>query len=180
MLEATLFYLFAAMTVACGFIVVVRRSPFESALALVVSFFFLAALYAMLGAHFVAAIQLLVYAGAIMVLFIFVIMVLNLTGDEGRRHRRLSVGSVAGLASALLLGGTILASFVGSSGFPGGASPVGGGGGVPPGASPAFGTVEAVGLELFGGRFLLPFEVASLLLTVAVVGAVVLAKKDLE
>jgi NADH-quinone oxidoreductase subunit J len=181
MLESVLFYLFAFLTVAAGVVVVIRRSPFESALALVASFFFLAALYAMLGAHFVAAVQLLVYAGAIMVLFIFVIMVLNLTGDEGRRPWRITAGMVAGVASALLLAVTVLWAFARSPALP---APPGdaalGAIAASPGGTVAFGTIEAVGAELFGGRFLLPFEVASMLLTVAVVGAVVLAKKDLR
>jgi NADH-quinone oxidoreductase subunit J len=78
MAEAIAFYTLASVAVALGVIVITRQSPISSAVALVGSFFCLAAMYALLDAHFVAIIQVLVYAGAIMVLFIFVIMLLNI------------------------------------------------------------------------------------------------------
>ena len=85
-MELILFYIFAGLAVATALGVVAFKNPISSAFALVVSFFAIAALYAMLNAHFLAVIQILVYAGAIMVLFIFVIMLLNLQPEELKEY----------------------------------------------------------------------------------------------
>ncbi len=170
MFEAGLFYFFALVTVVAGVSVITQRNPINSAISLVASFFGLAAIYAMMGAHFVAVIQLLVYAGAIMVLFIFVIMVLNVRDEGGIELFKIGRRGILGVSVGLLLGGGVLIA----------AGAVGGAELLAPGRAPAdFGSIEAIGTALFDGRYLLPFEVISILLTVAVVGAVVLAKREL-
>jgi len=161
------FTLFALIAVVSGFVVVTRQNPISSAVALVVCFFFLAGMYALLDAHFVAVIQVLVYAGAIMVLFIFVIMLLNLRGDEAPPWSDLAPRAIAGLAAAGLTGlGLVVAVEAVKNAEIGE-------------AQPEFGTIEQVGNALFGGTYLLPFEYASALLTVAMVGAVVLGKRKI-
>lgn len=167
MSEAVLFYLFSLVAVIAGLGVVTARNPITSALSLVACFFFLAANYVLLDAHFVAVIQVLVYAGAIMVLFIFVIMLLNLRGDEPAPLFELSRRALFGIAVGGLLGIGLITAVSLHPGAPAGGLP------------DEFGTIAAVGRSLFAGPYLLPFEVVSLLLTVAVVGAVVLAKKEL-
>jgi NADH-quinone oxidoreductase subunit J len=166
MAEPVLFYLFSFLAVLSGLSVIVARNPIASALSLVVCFFCLAADYVLLDAHFVAVIQVLVYAGAIMVLFIFVIMLLNMREDltaTGELSRR----ALAGLGVAGLLGMGVVAG-------------LGRIHATAPSALPdQFGTIAAIGRAMFGGPYLLPFEVVSVLLTVAVVGAVVLAKREI-
>lgn len=166
MTEAVLFYLFSIAAILAGVGVITARNPITSALSLVACFFFLASDYVMLDAHFVAVIQILVYAGAIMVLFVFVIMLLNLReegpaplGEIGRR-------GFAGIALAGLLG-IGLVTAVGTLHEASATLPEG------------YGTIANVGLALFGGRYLLPFETVSVLLTVAMIGAVILAKKEI-
>lgn len=166
MTEAVLFYLFSLVAIVAGFVVITARSAITSAVALVACFFFLAADYVMLDAHFVAVIQILVYAGAIMVLFVFVIMLLNLREDRpgslGDLGRRAFLGvAVAGVLGVGLVTAIPLVH-------------------TPPAELPdGFGTIANVGLALFGGNYLLPFEIVSVLLTVAMIGAVVLAKREI-
>lgn len=167
MLLAVTFYLFALLAVLSGFVVVTRRNPIASAVALVVCFFFLAGLYVMMDAHFVAIIQVLVYAGAIMVLFIFVIMLLNLRGDGLKAWPDISARALIGLGVAGMVGMGLLVALdalVHVEGQP---------------AAEGFGTIEQVGRAMFGGAYLLPFEYVSALLTVAMVGAVVLGKRKI-
>jgi len=170
MFEAALFYTFSSLAIVAGVLVVTLRNPISSAIALVASFFCLAAICAILGAHFVAVIQVLGYAGAIMVLFIFVIMLLNLRDEVAVSWGDFSPRVVFGFVVAALLGGglVIAAAAVGETGMIAAAD-----------ASPDYGTIKAVGRAIFSGRFLLPFEAVSALLTVGVVGAVVLSKRDL-
>jgi NADH-quinone oxidoreductase subunit J len=164
--STVLFYVFALGVALSALSVVTRKNPIASAVSLVSCFFFLSAIYAMLDAHFVAVTQILVYAGAIMVLFIFVIMLLNLRGAGGTIRPTWAPRAVAGLAAAGLVGtGLVTALSALTTPFQG--------------QVPAdFGTIEQVGNTIFGGQYLLPFEVASALLTVAMVGAVVLAKRE--
>ena len=100
MFEAVFFYLFSLFAIVSGVGVVTMRNPIASALSLVICFFFLAADYALLGAHFVAVIQILVYAGAIMVLFIFVIMLLNLRHGDHLTFNDIGPRGVVGMATA--------------------------------------------------------------------------------
>jgi NADH-quinone oxidoreductase subunit J len=163
-----LFYFFSLLSVIAGIFVVTARNPITSAISLVVSFFGLAADYVLLDAHFVAVTQVLVYAGAIMVLFIFVIMLLNLRGEKAPLldvSRRALLGmAVAGLIGVGLVAGLENVTAGMSEGVP-----------------KDFGTIASVGEALFSSnsRWLLPFEVVSVLLTVAVIGAVVLAKREI-
>jgi NADH-quinone oxidoreductase subunit J len=167
MTEAVLFYLFSLVAIVAGLSVVLARSPIASALSLVVCFFFLAADYVLLDAHFVAVIQILVYAGAIMVLFIFVIMLLNLRDDAPTPLLEISRRGLVGMAVAGVLGTGLIAALE--------ALPVTAAAKIPEG----YGKVESVGISIFSGAYLLPFEVVSVLLTVALVGAVVLAKREI-
>jgi NADH-quinone oxidoreductase subunit J len=168
-----LWWVFAAMTLAGGVGMVFARTPIASLMFLVTAFFGLAAIYVTLGAHFIAAVQVIVYAGAIMVLFLFVIMLLNL-GHELQRDVRSAFWVVAGT-----VGGALIAGILGY--FAWGAL-----GGVPAEAQHAgllidetvreLGAVGAIGIPLFT-HYLVPFEVTGLLLLVALVGAVLLAKR---
>lgn len=164
-----MFYTLGAVAVGSGLLVVTRRNPIMSALSLVLNFFCLAGLYLTLNAQFIAVIQIIVYAGAIMVLFLFVIMLLNLR-DERSLSEGMSARKVigAGLVFGLLL--QVLYILMNSSdGFPQKDAAL----------AVSIGTVEVIGVQLFT-TFLFPFEVTSLLLTAAIVGAVLLAKKKID
>lgn len=167
MTEAVLFHFFSLVAMLAGISVVVQRNAIGSALSLVVCFFFLAADYVLLDAHFVAVIQLLVYAGAIMVLFIFVIMLLNMRESGPPAIDGLSPRALWGVAVAGLFGVGALGMLDGVVHTPASSLPDG------------FGTIASIGNALFAGPYLLPFEVVSLLLTVGMVGAVVLAKREI-
>lgn len=165
-MDAFLFFLFAAIAVACGINLVVQTHPISSALSLVGVMGSLAVLYLLLGAEFMAAAQMIVYAGAIMVLFIFTIMLLN-AGSETRKSRS---------TFAKLLGVPALIGFLGIVSFLIQA--------LLPRTEPvkfgAFtgGTAQAIGKKLFT-EYLLPFEVTSVLILIAILGAVVLARKEI-
>ncbi|MCP4548283.1 MAG: NADH-quinone oxidoreductase subunit J [bacterium] len=162
-METVLFYLFAALTLASGLMVITRRNPVASALYLVLCFFGLAGIYVLMDAYFLAAIQIAVYAGAIMVLFLFVIMLLRLEPTElpsfmNSWSKRLYV------AVTLVLGGVFLGLDLMRT--------------VNTGADSALtGEAGAIADRLFN-RYLLPFEVTALLLLVAIVGAVVMARRE--
>jgi NADH-quinone oxidoreductase subunit J len=174
MLAQILFYFFAAIAILCALMTVTRRSPVASALWLIGTFFSLAAIYTLLGAFFIGVIQILVYAGAIMVLFLFVIMLLNL-GNEFEPDFRGTVWKVVGAGSALVM----LALLARMFGEPV-AAPLG------EVAGPALlatqvaehGAVGAIGVPMFLD-FVVPLQVTGILLLVAVVGAVVLAKRKI-
>lgn len=164
MLHPVLFYILSGLTIAGALGVILARHPVYSVLSLVVTLFGLSALFVALQAFFVAVIQILVYAGAILVLFLFVVMLLDIAPETLRRTRsRTSLLAGVGLAG-LFLWQMVWA--VGSESLA--ARPV-------PGGS-AEGTTAAVG-ELLFTTFALPFEVASFLLLAGIIGAIVLAKK---
>ncbi len=164
--QEVVFLLLAFATVFSAILVIAARNPINSAMALVATFLFLAAIYAQLLAHTIAILQVLVYAGAIMVLFLFVIMLLSLT-HVGDVTPRLTIHQVVGGAASLgVLAGVGTALFRWHE-------PLGGQRGRE--SLLRFGTLEQVGGLLYT-RWLLPFEVVSLLLLVAMVGAVVVAK----
>lgn len=166
-MEILFFYLVALVALVSGFLVIRCQSPVNSALALVNTFFCLAIFYVMLYAPFMAAIQVMVYAGAIMVLILFVIMLLNL-GTEARK--RYTHGVVwASIASLLVLLNVLF--FVKRGRVTGAA------GDISNFDIQTIGHTELIGRTMFT-EFLLPFEIASILLLVAIVGAVVLAKKE--
>ncbi len=159
-----LFYIFAAITVLAALNMVLQRTPVYSALSLIVVLCSLAVVYLLLGAEFMAVLQVIVYAGAIMVLFVFVIMLLN-AGHEVPSHRsRIAKWIGAPLVAAFLV--EMLVAIWNQ--FPAGSA-----------ATPAHldGSPAAIGHLLFRS-YVLPFEVTSVLILVAVLGAVVLAKKE--
>lgn len=165
--EVILFWCFALGTVLASAGVLFTRNPVASAMSLVAAFFFLAGIYVLLWAHTIAVLQVLVYAGAIMVLFLFVIMLLSLTdtGDVAQ----LTFGRIVGaLACAALLGGLVAALRQ---------LPEGGMAWAQNDAArlKSFGTLQELGAVLYT-QWLFPFEAVSLLLLVAIVGAVVVAK----
>ncbi len=167
--ETIFFYLLGAVFVGSALMMVTRRNPVIAALYLILNFFCLAGIYLTLHAQFIAVIQILVYAGAIMVLFVFVIMLLNLS-DERRLSEAISFKKIVagGLSVALLL--ELLYIFVyRKTDLPT----------LNAERSIEIGTVESIGRHLFT-KFLFPFEVTSILLLAAIVGAVVLAKRRLD
>ena len=159
-------WIFASLAVGGGVGTVTSRNPIASLMFLVLSFFSLAALYVILGAHFIAAIQVIVYAGAIMVLFLFVIMLLNL-GHDYRSDLRQGGWIVAAFGMAGLIGYGIAQAFRGT---PGSLARVA----EPP--APEANAVGAIAYPLFE-RYVVPFEMVGVLLLVAIVGAVLLAKR---
>jgi NADH-quinone oxidoreductase subunit J len=157
------FWLFAAIAVGGGFVTVTRRNPLSAALGLAVSLIAIAGLFAMLEAHLLFILQIFVYAGAIVVLIVFVIMLINQEEPE-LEEMRLRPGRFAASAIACAAGCALTLRSL--RGLPDFASPV------PPG----FGTVESVAGVAFGA-YLVPFEFLGLILLVGILGAVVLAKK---
>jgi NADH-quinone oxidoreductase subunit J len=168
--ESILFYAFGSVAVGTALGMILQRNPLLSALLLVANFFCIAALYLLLHAQFLAVIQIVVYTGAIMVLVIFVIMLLNL-GDEEGLTERLNLWQSLGLA--LIVGFFIEMVYILMF-----KDRTGGFAELHANAN-ANGTVEAIGDAMFS-KFLLPFEVTSFLLLVALVGAVVLAKRRVQ
>jgi len=165
MTELVLFWIFAAAIVVSSALVIVSRDALHSAMSLVAAFFFLAGEYVLLWAHTIAVLQVLVYAGAIMVLFLFVIMLLSLT-ETALGGGRMSFGrAVGGAASAALL--VLLVVAIARMQVPAVT--------LDAARQATFGTLAHVG-EVLYTRWLLPFEAVSLLLLVAIVGAVVVAK----
>ena len=166
-MDVILFLIFAIIAVVAAINVVVQTHPISSAVSLIGVMGSLAVLYLLLGAEFIAAAQVIVYAGAIMVLFIFVIMLLN-AGAEAKRGRSIMVQLLGVPLLIALLG--LLAFFV-SRLFPQSVSVHFGGF--------TGGTARAVGQALFT-TYLLPFEVTSLLILIAILGAIVLARKEMD
>lgn len=159
-----LFYIFATISVLGALCVISFRNTLSSAISLVGTFFGVACLFALLGAHFLAAMQILVYAGAVMVLFVFVIMLLSLGREELLKIKLSFTGIIGILVGGYLLSLLLLHLRKVSYAFP-------------QMTREGYGTIESVGQVLFG-EYLIPFELTSFLLLVAVVGAVVLAKKE--
>jgi NADH-quinone oxidoreductase subunit J len=167
-METLFFSLVAAIAIISSILVITNKNPINSALSLIMTFFCLATLYVMLEAPFMAAIQIIVYAGAIMVLIVFVIMLLNLKSESGRRtSHALFLGSMTGVL--LLIQTWYLlwrSSLTGTKGV------------VDSAMIAKVGHTELIGKSLFT-EFLLPFEITSVLLLAAIVGAVILSKKKL-
>jgi NADH-quinone oxidoreductase subunit J len=172
---ALLFWLFALGTVGGGLFVITRRNPIAAVMGMVGTFFALAGLYLMLYASFLAAIQVLVYAGAIMVLFVFVIMILNRPEDEPWSVQGLLGKALALVAIAYLtvrLGAVLWDLKDTQHAAVAGPRPLYE---IPPGDPGDFGSVRAVGNTLFRD-YLFPFEAVSLVLLTAVVGAIAVAR----
>ncbi len=161
-----LFYFLSFLAILCGLMVVIEKNPIHSVLYLVITFFAIAGHYILLNAQFLAAVHIIVYAGAIMVLFLFVIMLLNLN-KETEPHKSNIVKAAAVIASGLLLI-ILVGALKGASALP-----------APETANEGMGLVKNLGLVLFK-QFLLPFEIASLLFLSAMVGAVMLGKRNIQ
>jgi NADH-quinone oxidoreductase subunit J len=157
--EQVVFFLLAALTVFFSIFTITRRNPVTAVMSLVATFFCLAGIYATLSAHFLAVLQVLVYAGAIMVLFIFVVMILNREEVSPVSLKPTRFVALAGAAYLL-----VKFLHVSDAGVP-----------MPGQISEAFGTVGSIGDMLFRD-FLFPFEAISLLLLVAIVGGVVVSR----
>jgi len=167
-MQLVLFWIFSLLMLLCAMGVVFFRNPVSSAMSLVLSFIALAAVFVTLDAFFIAVVQVLVYAGAVMVLFLFIIMLLDLR-EEKRRRVRLS----AWLGGGLVVGGFISALLKVVLGLP--ALFV-----TKPALShPLANDIEQVGFNLFR-NFNLPFQMIGVLLLVATVGVVLLSKKELK
>jgi NADH-quinone oxidoreductase subunit J len=172
MLTQILFYVFAGIAVLSAAMTVSRKNPVASALWLIGTFFSLAAIYTLLGAFFIGIIQILVYAGAIMVLFLFVIMLLNL-GNEYVPDIRSTTWKVVAAGSSLVMLALLVRLFAGDP------TPVG------PFPGPEaliaqkveHGVVGAIGMVMFT-TYAVHLQVTGLLLLIAVVGAVALAKRN--
>ena len=158
------FYFLSALAVISGVLVITRRNAVHSALALIVTLLAVSGLYLMLYAPFVAGVQIIVYAGGIMVLFLFVIMLVNLerTVKERQFNRIWPVGVVAAVA---LLGLFVSVFVKGKNLFPEPRIPLA-----------EVNNTQQVGIMLYG-NYMFAFEIASLLLLVAILGAVIMAKK---
>src|SRR3954465_7648040 len=162
-----LFYVFAFLTLACGVLVVANpfsRNPVTSAMFLVLTIISMAGLFVLLHAFFLAAVQVLVYAGAVMVLFLFVIMLLDLKEEQRRKFQSFSV--ITGLIAVAAIGAIGWGAMVGAKFSAGNGGPL-------EGATPP------LGKTLFP-QYLLPFEIFSVLLLVAMIGVILLSKKEVK
>ena len=168
--QAIAFYVISAFILGFAVMVVSTKNTVHSVLFLVLNFLFVAALYALLGAEFLAVIQVLVYAGGIVVLYLFVVMLVNLKRPPEAHqdpHRRTRLGF--GLGIAILLELAAISGYASSQP----AVPV-----APAASLPVSGNTEQVGWLLYTS-YLIPFEIASILLLVAMIGAIILAKREL-
>jgi len=167
-MPAFLFWLFAGVMLIFGALVVINRNPIASALSLVVCFLGLAALFMSLDAFFIGVIQVLVYAGAVMVLFLFIIMLLDLRAEERRRMNWVAFtgGFIVAFSLLVQILAVISRTQMAKQTFP-------------PLASQQVDDVRNVGLLLFG-NYNLPFQVIAVLILVATVGVIVLSKRQLR
>src|SRR5579863_302514 len=169
--KAIAFYTLAAFILGFAVLVISTRDTVHSVLFLVLDFLFVAALYVLLGAEFLAAIQVLVYAGGIVVLYLFVVMLVNLGRPPEAYedpHRRTNLGFALAVAVLMELGMVAAYAYARPAPALAGAAP----------AIPVIGNTEEVGWLLYTS-YLIPFEIASMLLLVAMIGAIVLAKREL-
>ena len=165
-MTSILFYVFATFLIGSSLYVILNRNPIYSVIMLVFAFANLAAIYFLLEAYFIGILQILVYAGAIMVLFLFVVMLLNIGPDQPRpRWSALDRWWFGGLAA--VVGVTLLMLVVRWAGLTRA---------IPAEIDEQFGDIAPLATDLFS-RYLLPFETAALLLTVALIGTVFLAKR---
>jgi len=164
------FYLLAATMIIGGILVITRKNAIHSAMALITTLLAQAGLYLMLYAPFVAGVQIILYAGGIMVLFLFVIMLINL--ERNMQERQFNKQWLVGIAAATALGGLFIAVYTSSKGkalFPEGRMTYG--------ESQNTQAIAGLLFDRSTGQYMFAFEIASLLLLVAIIGAVVMAKK---
>ena len=171
MISPILFWIFAVLSVVSAIFMVATPNPVRSALGLVATFICVAVFYVMLSAQFIAAVQIIVYAGAIMVLFLFVIMLLNLGAPEALRERGTIQPVIAVILAIVFLSILFSAKLFVSVNVSG----------VPPAVYKPLGTVEGIGTALFAQNqpWVLPFEMTSFLLLIAVIGAIIMAKRKI-
>ncbi len=168
-METLIFIILAVIATASAMNILVQRHPIYSALSLILTFIALAGIYIQMHAEFIAVMQIVVYTGAIMVLFVFVIMLLNVR-EEPVSNPSLHLINYFGLPLSILL--MFQVSFILFKAFSGyGIS-------LSPSALNMAGNTAAIGKELYT-RYVLPFEVTSILLLVAIIGAIVMAKKEI-
>lgn len=167
-MQLVMFYILGFGAVLAALIMVTSKKPVAAAMSLILTMFLLAGIYVLLDAHLIAALQIIVYAGAIMVLFLFVIMLLNIQEKDGR----LAVKKMVLQFSCVGVVGILFITVVNLVTIDEALIKVGG-------AIQEFGTTKAVGKILFTD-FILPFEIASILLLAAIVGAVILAKRRID
>lgn len=162
------FYLLGGLAISAALLMLTNKKPVNAAMSLIVTMLCLAGIYVLLEAHLIAALQIIVYAGAIMVLFLFIIMLLNIQEKEGRLSGRKLFLQGAGI---VIIGFILInvIKLIGSGNLPAKTQ----------GLVDGFGTTKAVAKLLFT-EFVLPFEIASVLLLAAMVGAVVLAKQKVD
>jgi len=164
-MEALFFYTFSAISILSAFVVILHRKPTRALLALIVTMFSLAILFILLGAYFIAMIHIIVYAGAVLVLFLFVIMLQGIGAKDVPlfdRFRNIHY-VVVSLVCVTFTG--FLIYIVSNHAFPA--------------SQQTNGTVENIGITLFS-RYLLPFELTSVVLLLGIFAAVALAKKEKE
>jgi len=167
-METLFFLIITLVAIVSAILVITCKNPINSALALVMTFFCLATYYVMLDAPFMAVVQVMVYAGAIMVLIVFTIMLLNIRVDATKKHsHKVVLGSIIGFFTLINTAFIVVKGRV--------AQPTGTLTGE---MIRQQGHTELIGREMFT-NFLLPFEITSILLLVAIVGAVILAKKKI-
>src|SRR3954470_7092266 len=168
LIDTILFYVFALLVLGGGVLTITRRNAVHSAISLIVSLLGVAGLYLLQHAEFLFAVQIVLYIGGIMVLFLFVIMLVNL--DQAAKERQFNKQWLIGLVAAGLVGAQIgWFVYKGKDAFAIASTAM-------PGASAGEGNTEEIARTLFS-EYLLPFELVSVLLLVAVVGSVVMAKK---
>ena len=163
----SLFFFLSSLTLLCALMVVISKNPVHSVLFLIITFFTISGHYILLNAQFLAAVNIIVYAGAIMVLFLFVIMFLNMNKQSDNQIKVSALSKVAGVVAGGLLFVVMIAAIKDSTieGYN------------PDTYDSQVGMVENLGKVLFT-EYLLPFELASILFLVAMVGAVMLGKKE--
>ncbi len=171
-MHLVLFFIFGAVCIGAAINLLVQKHPINSALSLIVVMGSLALLYLLLGAEFVAAVQVIVYAGAVMVLFVFVIMLLNAGAEEVLPHtsRVAFMLGVPGLIVGLTIGVWVIIHYAGLDRISIGGPQIMSG-------TESFGNPRSVAQLLFRD-YLLPFEVTSILILIAILGAVVLARRE--
>ncbi len=162
-MQLLMFYLLGFGAVVSALLLVTNKRAVAAAMSLIMTMLCLAGIYVLLDAHLIAVLQIIVYAGAIMVLFLFVIMLLNVEEKSGRLSNR----KIALQFVGVLVVGAVMVAVAGLIKID------------PAQVTDGFGTTKAIGRMLFTD-FLLPFEIASILLLAAIVGAVVLAKRRIE
>jgi NADH-quinone oxidoreductase subunit J len=167
MLNKIIFIYFAVVIILSAVLMITRRNPIHSVLFMLLLFFHIAGVFVLLNAEFLAAVQLIVYAGAILILYLFVVMLLNVDKESSARRANKYWPVTAGFG--VVIAAEIILLIIRGKFF------------ADPGQlmKPGFGSVNALGVELYT-NYLVPFEVASVILLVGLIGAVMLAKKAKE